>query len=169
MNDLPKRKQIRLKDYDYSQNGFYFITICTYKKKKIFGIINNEKTILNDIGRIVEHTWKDLENHNNIKIHEYVIMPEHIHGIIQINKNRLYLPKDSIPEKNNNSIPEIIRQFKSFSSRRINQFLNNNDFKSFSSGELWQKSYYEHIIRDEMDYIEKAEYIMNNPIKREME
>lgn len=88
MNELPKRKQIRLKEYDYSQNGYYFVTICTYKKQLLFGNINDEKMILNDLGEIVDFVWNDLKNHNDIKLHQYIIMPNHIHGIIQISRER---------------------------------------------------------------------------------
>lgn len=163
MNELPKRKQIRLKDYDYSQNGYYFVTICTHNRQNLFGVVDNGKTILNEIGRIVDFTWNDLINHNDIKLHQYVIMPDHIHGIIEICR----MEQSVIVSQKSDyhfGIPEIIRQFKTFSSKRVNEFLNQNGCEPFRAGKLWQKSYFEHIIRDENDYISKAEYILNNPL-----
>ena len=160
MTQLPKRKQIRLKDYDYSQNGFYFITICTKDRKKLFGMLVDGKINLNDIGNIVDFTWNDLINHNNIKLHQYVIMPNHIHGIIEICNRRADLQASKIPE--------IIRQFKTFSSKRINEYLKRNGREPFSMKEIWQKSYYEHIIRNEDDYLKRVEYMLNNPQKLEL-
>ena len=166
--ELPKRKRNRLKDYDYSQEGYYFVTVCTHNKQSLFGFIDNGKVELNDIGNIVDFTWGDLINHNEIKLHEYIIMPDHIHGIIEICSRRER--SVTVPQKLNNycGIPEIIRQFKTFSSKRINEYLKRNGYEPFPTGRLWQKSYYEHIIRDEEDYITKTEYIINNPVKQEL-
>ena len=81
------RRSIRLQGYDYSQNGFYFLTICTQNKEWYFGEVKNHKMILSEIGRVVEICWNDIPNHfPQIILHEYVIMPNHIHGIIEINK-----------------------------------------------------------------------------------
>ena len=171
MNELPKRKQIRLKDYDYSQNGYYFITICTHNRQNLFGEINDGKIRLNDIGNIVDFTWNDLINHNDIKLHKCIIMPDHIHDIIEICNCHRRERSVTVPESSNYhyGIPEIIRQFKTYSSKRINELLKRNGYEPFPTGTLWQKSYYEHIIRDENDYITKAEYILNNPLKWELE
>ena len=173
MNELPKRKQIRLKGFDYSQNGYYFITICTHNQQNLFGVVDNGKTKLNDIGNIVAFTWNDLKNHNDIKLHQYVIMPNHLHGIIEICSGCDCRRERSVtvPSTSNyhHEIPEIIRQFKTFSSKRINEFLKRNGYEPFPTGKLWQKSYYEHIIRDENDYITKAEYILNNQLRWELE
>lgn len=167
-----KRKQMRLKDYDYSQNGCYFITICTYNRQNLFGVICDGKMNLNEFGDIVDFTWNDLVNHNEIKLHSYVIMPDHIHGIIEICNRRersVTVPPDNISHEQKTQycfgIPEIIRQFKTFSSKRINEFLTRNGCEPFPTGGLWQKSYYEHVIRDKNDYEIKTHYINNNPEK----
>ena len=168
MNDkLPKRKQNRLKNYDYSQNGYYFITICTQNRKNLFGIIDGEEIKLNKFGDIVDFTWNDLKNHNNINLHQYAIMPDHLHGIIEIYEQNCRERSVTVPSSDNYhyGIPEIVRQFKSFSSKRINELLRQNGYEPFPAGGLWQKSYYEHIIRNEKDFLEKAEYILNNPLK----
>ncbi len=169
MNDmLTKRKRNRLKNYDYSQNGYYFITVCTHNRKNLFGIIDNEEIKLNEFGKIVDFTWNDLKNHNNIELHQYAIMPDHLHGIIEIYDQYCRRERSAtVPNSANYhpGIPEIVRQFKTFSSKRINELLKQNGYEPFPMGGLWQKSYYEHIIRDEKDYLEKAEYILNNPLK----
>jgi REP element-mobilizing transposase RayT len=78
---------IRLKNYDYSQNGCYFVTICTKDKQKYFGNIENEKMVLNEIGEIVEKFWLEIPKHfPSVVLDEFVIMPNHVHGIIIINK-----------------------------------------------------------------------------------
>ena len=156
--NYPKRKQMRLSDYDYSQNGYYYITVCTYNRNKLFGKLQNGEIYLSEYGKIADFVWNDLINHNPIVLHEYIIMPDHIHGIIQINNNSKSV-----------EISEIIRQFKTFSSKRINEHLKRNGLEPFPTGKLWQKSFYDHIIRDENDYIIKSQYIINNPIdEREM-
>lgn len=92
MDNLPQRKQLRLKDYDYSQTGYYFITICTQDKKNIFGhivgadsISDRPEMVLNKAGRMVEKIYCNLQNEfKNVIFHEYIFMPNHFHGIIQI-------------------------------------------------------------------------------------
>ena len=168
-NEFPKRKRMRLKDYDYSQNGYYYVTVCTDKRQNLFGNIVDGKMDLNAIGNIIDYTWNDLINHNDIKLHQYVIMPDHINGLIEVcncRERSVTVPKTS---NYHYGIPEIMRQFKTFSSKRINEYLKRNGYEPFPTGKLWQKSYFEHIIRDEADYITKAQYIINNPIKRELE
>lgn len=166
--ELPDRKSNRIKGYDYSQSGYYFITICTQNRQMLFGEIRDGKMKLNPLGEIVDFTWNDLVNHNDIKLHKYVIMPDHFHGIIEIcGRER----SATVPQKNNYhfGLPEIMRQFKSFSSKRINEYLKRNGLEPFPTGKLWQKSYFDHIIRDEDDYKTRVEYMMNNPLKWEFE
>ncbi len=91
---MQKRKQLRLKNYNYSQNGMYFVTICTQNKKCYFGKIINNEMQLNLAGKIIEKWWKELENKFNITLYEYVIMPNHIHGIIEINTNSDFVVAD---------------------------------------------------------------------------
>ena len=149
------RKQLRLPDYDYSTEGFYYVTVCTYNRNRLLGKIENGKMILSRYGKIADYTWQDLKNHNSIELYEYVIMPDHIHGIIQLHGGL----KD---------VSEIVRQFKTFTSKRINEFLKQNGLQPFFAGEIWQRSFYGHVIRDENDYLEKVQYIINNPLKEEL-
>ena len=153
MTEFPKRKNIRLKDFGYSQNGYYFVTICTKDRKNLFWESVGADIIhpnLSKYGEIVNTAINAISLHYpNIKIGEYVIMPDHIHMILVISNDengRMI----SAPTK---SLSTIIGQMKRWVSKEI----------GFS---VWQKSYYEHVIRDEADYMVKAEYIMNNVYKK---
>ena len=156
MNDLPKRKQIRLKDYDYSQNGYYFITVCTKNRECLFWETVGADIIrpkLSEYGKIVNVAINAIPTHYpDMKIDEYVIMPDHIHLILKISSDIKDGRMISAPTK---SIMTVIGQMKRWVSKEI----------GFS---VWQKSYYEHVIRNENDYIEKAQYILNNPLKWEL-
>ncbi len=152
-NSLPNRKRNRLQNFDYSSTGYYFITICVKNKKKIFGNIINGKISLNLFGIITEECWNDLPNHYNCSIDYYSIMPDHFHGILIIEK---------LQDKKNYSLSEIIRGFKTFSSKRINlEIKNNNRFQ-------WQKSFYDRIIRNEKELYQIRKYIEQNPLKWEL-
>ncbi len=151
MAELPKRKQIRLKEYDYSQNGYYFVTICTKDRQNIFGKIEIEKVILTGLGNIVESEIQNInKRYNNVFIDNYVIMPNHIHMIvvIQYDKQNAF----NTESDKHFDIPNVIGRFKAGISRKC----------GFT---VWQRGYYEHIIRDEQDYQVIYEYISNNPIK----
>lgn len=146
-----------MQGYDYSQEGCYFVTICTKNRLDWFGKIENEDMALNKYGRILQKCWLDLPNHyHNIVLDEFVIMPNHVHGIIAITVGNGLKP---FPTGKNHGLSEIIRGFKTFSSRRINE-LPENDHKF-----VWQKSFYDHIIRDEESLHNIRQYIRNNPLK----
>ncbi len=145
MNDLPKRKQNRLNNYDYSQNGAYFITICTKNKECIFGSIVGcdahiaPKIILTEYGKIAKKHIELIPG-----IDKYVIMPNHIHLII--------LKGGAMWASHPTSVSQDIRSLKILVSKQI-------------SKSIWQTSFYDHIIRDEEDYLTKCQYIENNPAK----
>ena len=139
-NKLPVRKRIRLQNYDYSEANMYFITICTKNKFKILGNITNDKIQLTKIGKAVKLNLSKIEElYDNLKIDEYVIMPNHIHILFLINY------------KNNITISRIIKHFKTNITREIKTA-------------IWQKSFYEHIVRDEEYYKKIKDYINNNVI-----
>jgi REP element-mobilizing transposase RayT len=160
------RKPLRLAHYDYSQSGLYYITVCTKNREPLFGTISSVEfvgvdprsaLIKNVLGEIVENTWFDLANHNAyIQLHEFVVMPNHIHGIIEIDVQER-VDVGSTPTKR--PLSEIVRQFKSFSTRRINQLRNTSGMP------VWQRNYYEQVIRNEESYLHIAEYIVNNPLQ----
>ncbi|MCS5422727.1 MULTISPECIES: transposase [Psychrilyobacter] len=154
------RRSIRLKNYDYSKNGLYFITICTQNRGGIFGEIINGNMILNRLGKIVENEWNDLET-KNINVSKYCLMPNHFHGIIEIKFDvgvihELPLRENDMKSRRKMLIPKLIGKFKMLSTKKIN-ILNNN------TGKVWQRNYYEHIIRDEEEYARISDYIRNNP------
>jgi putative transposase len=164
--DKHHRRSIRLEGYDYAQDGGYFVTICVFERKHLFGNVVDGEMILNEIGKLVKFTWLDLPRHNkNVELDEYIIMPNHIHGIIII--SGAGLPQGAGLERAGlepaptdtagHGLSEIVRQFKTFSAKRVNQ-INNT-----AGTRLWQRNYYEHIIRNENDLLQIREYINNNP------
>ena len=157
-----KRKPNRLRDYDYSQDGYYFITICTRGRKEFFGNIREGKLDLNRYGETVNQCWHNLPRHYpNCSLDSFVIMPNHVHGIIVIdNENVVGNGFKPFPT---HGLSEIIRGFKTFSSRKINEEIEiDNKFQ-------WQKSFYDHIIRGESSLDLIREYIQNNPLKWDLD
>ncbi len=166
------RKSIRLKEYDYSQVGAYFVTICTYNRKCILGNINNGKMQLNKYGEIIETEWlKTAEMRNNVELDIHIIMPNHLHGIMFIVSRGTmhraptnYIPKyESFGKPVSNSIPTIIRGFKSSVTSKINKMRNT------PGASVWQRNYYEHVIRYEEELNKTREYIVNNPLKWDLD
>lgn len=164
---LQKRKVLRLAGYNYAKPGAYFITICTHGQKSFFGMIEDRTMNLNDYGRIVEKCWFNLPDHYpNIQLGEWIIMPNHIHGIIEIvtvGAGSQTLPivgagLKPAPTKKHHGIPEIVRAFKTFSSRRINELRNT------PGTPVWQRNYFEHIIRNKKSMQQISNYIRNNPL-----
>ena len=157
--NLPKRKSTRLKGYDYRTPGAYFITICTSQKEHLFGEITNSKMHLNDLGEIVNREIKKIEKHyHNICIDKYVIMPNHIHMIIEIIETEGINP---FPTENYD-IPNVIGKFKAGVTRIVG-----NAFMHSVKKSIWQSSYHDHIIRGEKDYQKIWEYIDTNVIRWE--
>lgn len=159
--NIPKRKSMRYKGFDYSQYGSYFLTICTRNKEKLFWnmekiyttkqrnelehIINPESLPLTDVGKIIEKNialWNSI--YENVEILTYVIMPDHIHLIVSIMVN-----ENKIAEKNPN-VSQMVAQFKA----RVTKDLGES---------IWQKSYYDHIIVNEKDFNDCFDYIESNP------
>lgn len=214
-----RRDPIRLKDWDYAQNGYYYITICTEIRENIFGEVINNKITLNNAGQITQDFWLQIPQHfNNATLDDFIIMPDHIHGIIVLdderdrlnesvetlhcnvsrtkneqlktNPSKLYIRNPS-RIKNNPSKPKtqkslqcndstsafkthnfysqispkpksistIIRSFKSICTKTINKLPNLN--QKF----IWQSGFYDHIIRNEPDYLRIKKYIHLNPLK----
>ena len=146
MKSMRERKQLRLKDYDYAQPGAYFVTICTKDRVYRFGEIVDGQMNENDLAVIVRTCWNDLPNHYlNVQLDEFVIMPNHVHGIIVIvdEPNTVGNGHRPSPTKKH-PLSEIVRAFKSFSARRINE-INGTPGASF-----WQRGYYDHIIRNDL-------------------
>ena len=149
--EIHNRRSIRLKGYDYSGCGYYFITICTHDRQCLFGNIENGVMILNNAGRMIDCWWNELKNkYADIKIDEYVIMPNHCHGIINI-----VSPVSAAP------IHKMVQWFKTMTTNEYIRNVKQNRWKPFN-GTLWQRNYYEHIIRNETALQHIREYIVNN-------
>jgi len=168
MNKRLDRKRMRLKDFDYSADGAYFITICTKDKQHFFGDIKNDKMILNSIGNVAEKCWQEIPDHfPDSEIGEYVIMPNHAHGIIWIkngfvgNENFHSLPAEnthlhSPRGAKSRSLSSIVRGFKI----GVTKWCRTNGHENFA----WQSSFHDRIIRDELELNRIREYIQNNPL-----
>ncbi len=159
---MRERKSNRLRNYNYSQNGYYFVTICTKERKEFFGRVEEEKMNLNHYGEIVNQCWYELPKHYlNCSLDSFVIMPNHIHGIIVIDNEKIV--GNGLKPFPTHGLSEIIRGFKTFSSRRINEMIKEGD--NFQ----WQKSFYDHVIRNEKSLTNLRQYIMYNPVKWELD
>lgn len=157
--NLPKRKPTRLREYDYSENGAYFVTICTNKKMHLFGEIKNAEMILNNLGIIVNNEILKIKSYySNIQIDKYTIMPNHIHMIIVISDAEGINP---FPTKKYD-ISNVVGKFKAGISRSVG-----NAFMHSVKIPIWQRSFHDHIIRGEDDYKKIWEYIDTNIIKWE--
>lgn len=161
---LPTRHSIRLKGYDYSSNGVYYVTICTQGQEMLFGNILNKEMVLNKMGEIVELIWESLPQHHPIDLGTFQIMPNHVHMIIMIvgatrgspDKYGLQLEGRSRPAPT--ELGTIVGLFKSEITKRIRIIADNPKFI------VWQRNYYEHIIiRSEQDLEKISWYIVNNP------
>ena len=153
MNNLPKRKPIRIADYDYSAPGAYFITVCTTNREKIFWsdrkseLCSPANVPLSDIGMIVNNEIQKLNTvYDSVRVDKYCIMPDHIHMILIIdsdeNGRTQFAP----------TVSRVMKQFKGSITKQVGR-------------PIWQKSFYDHGIRNQQDYKEIGEYIENNPLK----
>ncbi len=176
------RRSIRLKGYDYSQAGAYFVTMVAWQRECLFGDVVDGEMRLNCFGKIVENAWFDLPNHyGHVELGAFCIMPNHVHGIVVLiddgrggssAPDNVNLPdgilagKPSLPDKEtrpygkpekHHPLSEIIRAFKSFSAKRINVL------RKTPGIPVWQRNYYERIIRNEREMDAIWRYIEANP------
>ena len=179
--DIHHRQSIRLRGYDYSQKGAYFLTLCTHNRECLFGEITDGVMYLNLTGEIVHQCWLDIPNHfPHVQLDEFVIMPNHLHGIIWIvnsppmTEKRISADKISVESNNclgaqntrslqpntrpngtSRTIGSIVRGFKVGVTKWMRQ--------NTSIQQTWQRNYWEHIIRKEYELQQIREYIQNNP------
>ena len=171
------RRSIRLKGYDYSQPGYYYVTICTQKRECMFGDVVNGVMELNDAGRMIENMWHKLENRfMSAEACIYVVMPNHIHGILIIKKQYVganpcvrpgRYPDNSFFSQTYRLIPTLGRMIQWFKTMTTNEYIRGvkeNRWKSFDC-RFWQRNYYEHVIRNEYELENIREYIAGNPLK----
>jgi putative transposase len=154
-----RNNSLRLKTYDYSTNGAYFVTICVDNKAPILGGIQDGISKNNKAGLVVERWWKDLPTkYSNVEIDSYVVMPDHFHGIIIIDGVGAIHESPNV-NRRRMTIGMVIGYFKMNSAKEIN-ILNN------TKGEpVWQRSYFDHVIRNDKDLNEVREYITTNPLR----
>lgn len=157
MSEQPKRKRIRLENFDYSRNGAYFITVCSKDKECIFGSVLVGQGLcscrLSQVGEIVRSEIEDIEKRfPNAYVDNYVIMPNHIHLLLRLDTFR----QEQSPCP---TVSDIICALKSISTKEINKAMNTPGNK------IWQDRFHDHVIRGEADYREIWEYIDNNPIR----
>ena len=184
---IHKRKSIRLKSYDYSQKGTYFITLCCQDREHFFGEIHNNNMLLNELGEIIKEEWENTPLiRTNISLGAYIIMPDHFHAILQID-HQITNKEDYIPNQfksPSQTIGAIIRGFKGATTNRIKRL------NSIITGELrfaptapptappfpfaptfappskiWQRNYFEKIIQNQRAYDNITQYIIDNPKK----
>ena len=138
------------------------MTICTLGKKALFGNIAGQSMILNEYGQVVQSVWQAIPDHfSHVNNEVFVVMPNHVHGIIVIGHNERAGFKPA-PTKGY-ALGDIVRAFKTFSSRQI------NEMRKSTGAAVWQRNYYEHVIRSEEDYHEIGEYILDNPAQWEVD
>ena len=146
-----RRNNMRLPYYDYSQYGCYFVTICTKNRNCLLSNIINGKVQLSEIGVMIEETLKNLLNdYPQSEFSNYVIMPNHLH-FIWFNQDNVLLS-------------DLVRKLKGITAKKYREMMNNQIYES-----LWQRSFYEHIIRNEEDFLRIWEYIENNPFQWELD
>jgi len=157
----PKRKRVRAPHWDYRQAGSYSVTICADNRECLFGSMREGKVELTAIGRSVEEAWRDLPKHySNIVLDEFVVMPNHFHGILVISDSPYIHHDAGIKRSFGNieagSLSSIIRAFKAGVTRN-------------AGGRIWQTGFHEHVIRDENDLCNHRQYIRNNPARWEFD
>ncbi len=153
------RRSLRLSGYDYSLAGGYFVRLCSAGRCSLFGRLVGGKIELSEIGKIVAEEWQRLPRRfPGLELGEFVLMPDHLHGILLFVEDRKIKPPGrSGPQAG--SLGAIIGQFKSQVTKRVWSFAGS------SHAAVWQRNYYEHIIRDEADWVRIHEYIRGNPTR----
>lgn len=163
-----RRTSLRPPSYDYSQVGAYFVTAVVRGRVPIFGEVTGEEVELREFGEIVEHAWLDLPNHyEHISLDEFIVMPDHVHGVIVISDGEAngvgaihttiyYVP---LRTRRTMLLPKLLGRFKMASAKQINQ-------KRGASGTpVWQRGYFDHVIRNEDDLNQIRDYIRTNPLR----
>jgi putative transposase len=169
--DLHHRRSIRLPGYDYTQVGAYVVTICTWERAQLFGEVVDSAMRLNDIGLIVEVCWRAIPDHfPHVLLDRYIVMPNHVHGIILIVGSPLAGAQHAAALQHDRtsthrrwvmpgSLGAIVRSFKSAATKRINEYRN-------TAGQpVWQRGYYEHVIRNDKTLDRMRAYIDHNPMR----
>lgn len=170
--DERQRRSLRLKGYDYAQAGAYFVTVCTRNRECLFGDVVGDLMALNAAGNVVQRVWYELPTRfPRVRLDAFVVMPNHVHAIVIITDSdegaasSAPTPYDGVPGPVGaglalpNRLGDIVRAFKSLSAITVNRLL------SRSGQPLWQRNFYEHIIRDDGELDRVRQYIADNPAR----
>ncbi len=186
-SDIHHRRSIRLKGYDYSQTGMYFVTNCTQNRECLFGDMVDGAMQVNAAGRMIKKWWLELNNKFPVvQTDEFIVMPNHIHGIVIIvGADLCVCPgepdaqtepdtcRDMDAQTNLGAhigapLPEIVQWFKTMTTNEYIRGVKQHGWSPFP-GKLWQRNYYEHIVRNENELNQIREYIINNPLQWELD
>jgi REP element-mobilizing transposase RayT len=162
MRRIRRRRSIRLPGYDYSQAGAYFVTICTHRRRCLLGEIREAEVHLFDLGRVVVGCWEEIPRHfPHLSLDAWIVMPNHVHGILVISEypidDETGHACDAVGARHASPLPTIIGAFKSAAARRI------NDRLATPGAPVWQRGYYEHVVRNERALHRLRQYIAANP------
>jgi REP element-mobilizing transposase RayT len=154
--EIHHRRSIRLKGYDYSRNGAYFITMCSWERESIFGELIDGKMRLNDWGLIIDAIWCWVgKQYPYLELVDHVVMPNHLHGILLFDQYKGGLR--TAPTERIKPLGRILGAFKTRSTRLV------NEFRQAPGTVIWQRNYYERIIRNETELDRISQYIISNP------
>jgi len=157
------RRSLRLDGYDYAQAGAYFVTICTHQREFLFGDIIEGEMQLNGNGREVQALWNELPNRfAHLELDAFVVMPNHVHGIATFVGAGLALPEENGAASSAPTLGDVVRAFKSLSAIHVNRLF-------MRSGSLWQRNYYDHVIRNERELDKIRDYIATNPLRWDLD
>jgi REP element-mobilizing transposase RayT len=170
---MKERKLTRLKGYDYSHNGYYFVTICTKDREEWFGKVENGKMVLSTSGEVAGNSWAEIPLHfQQIQIDQFSVMPNHVHGILIIEEDMVgnaYMRSNqrnafmhSLQNRTKMLLSKIIQQYKASVTRKINLLEGDLHFG-------WQKSFYDHVIRNDRSLDNLRRYLIDNPLKWELD
>jgi REP element-mobilizing transposase RayT len=150
----PRRKRLRLPAYDYTGAGPYFVTVCTHRRECIFGTVVDYEMRPSAFGEIVAANWRELPSYYpGTQLDAFVVMPNHFHGILLLNQDG----------ESNHRLPALMRAFKAFSTRAV------NERRGHVGAALWQRGYYEHIIRNEASLERIRRYVVSNPAQWDLD
>ena len=173
--EFPQRKSIRLRGYDYSLAGAYFVTICSHGKRCLLSSLSGNSVELSPAGKIVQAVWNSLpERFPRLVLDEFVIMPNHLHAVLgfvgaglalpalsvgtDANDRASTVPKPAVARAKTHSLADVIGAFKSISTIQVNRLLQRKGVP------LWHRNYYEHIVRKGEDLRKIQQYILENPL-----
>ena len=158
---FPRRRSVRLSDFDYSQPGSYFLTICSARRQCIFGSLANGTLVETALGRIVRVCWQPIPEHfPHVETDDFVLMPNHLHAILNIKRPSALCGRhasEALSSPSTGSVPTIVRTFKAAVTRQAREL--------GVITTVWQSGYFEHVIRDAKEYAEISNYIALNPLR----